>query len=211
MTNQMGRRRVLSVAGGTVVALAGCVEFGSDGDVSGTETGPTETTTTGRLDDADEWTGSSTTPPSTDPEATRTTFDAPGTTTGATEDDGELDLREANVVEVAFDRQDGRIRFDVTLYHDDDGEAEYANWWQVETLDGKRLGRRELLHAHSTAPFTRSETVDVPEGVTCVVVRGHDQTHGYGGQAAIVNLESGATRLVRQGAERRSFDPSACP
>jgi hypothetical protein len=128
-----------------------------------------------------------------------------------TEGDEGLDLREANVVEVAFDRGDGTVRFDVTLYHDDDGEAEYANWWQVETLDGDRLGRRELLHAHSTAPFTRSETIEIPDGVTCVVIRGHDQIHGYGGQTALVNLESGKTILVRQGAERRSFDASACP
>ena len=97
-------------------------------------------------------------------------------------DTPELDLREANVVEVAFDgAPGGDVRFDVTLFHDDDGEDGYADWWQVESLDGTRLGRRELLHAHSTAPFTRSATVAVPADVPCVVVRGHDQTHGYGG------------------------------
>ena len=69
------------------------------------------------------------------------------------------------------------------------GDDGYANWWQVERLDGSRLGRRDLLHAHSQQPFTRSETIDVPDDVTCVVVRGHDQTHEYGGVAMLVKRD----------------------
>jgi hypothetical protein len=134
------------------------------------------------------------------------------TTGGDTTPTPELDLREANVVGVEFEAADGGIYdFHVTLYHDDDGEDGYANWWQVESLAGDRLGRRTLLHAHSTAPFTRSETVDVPGGTTCVVVRGHDQTHGYGGQAMLVNLDTGATRRHAQGSEPLAFGESDCP
>ena len=118
----------------------------------------------------------------------------------------ELDLSEANVVGVEFEERDGAQQFDVTLHHDDDGEDGYANWWQVETTDGERLGRRELLHAHGTREFTRSETVSVPESVTRVVVRGHDQTHGYGGQAMVVDLTTDQTRAVRQGEERRAIE-----
>ena len=99
----------------------------------------------------------------------------------------------------------------MTLFHDDDGEDGYANWWQVETLDGERLGRRELVHPHSTAPFTRSATIDVPGDVACVVVRGHDQTHGYGGRAVLVDVGTGATSAVRQGPEPRAFGPADCP
>ncbi|NIX25629.1 MAG: hypothetical protein GWN07_39830, partial [Actinobacteria bacterium] len=127
-------------------------------------------------------------------------------------DTPELDLREANVVEVAFDgAPGGDVRFDVTLFHDDDGEDGYADWWQVEAIEGERLGRRELLHAHSTAPFTRSTTVAVPAEVTCVVVRGHDQTHGYGGRAMLVNLDRGASKGVEQGPEPRTFTAADCP
>jgi hypothetical protein len=125
--------------------------------------------------------------------------------------DGELDLREANVVAVSVEERGTAYRFDVTLHHDDDGEPGYANWWQVERLDGRRLGRRDLLHPHSRQPFTRSETVEIPSEVNCVVVRGHDQTHGYGGQAALVTLDSGATRIVEQGTETASFDADDCP
>jgi len=123
-----------------------------------------------------------------------------------------LDLREANVTEVTVEATDeGDYRFGVTLYHDDDGEDGYANWWQVETLNGERLGRRDLRHAHSTQPFTRSDTISVPDGVSCVVVRGHDQLHGYGGQALAVALPAGETSAVRQGSDRRAVDTSDCP
>jgi hypothetical protein len=125
--------------------------------------------------------------------------------------DVDLDLREANVVDVAVESTDAGYAFDVTLHHDDEGEEGYANWWQVERLDGTRIGRRELLHAHAEQPFTRSETVEVPDGVTCVVVRGHDETHGYGGVAAAVDLDAGSVRRVDQGPDPRAFDASDCP
>jgi hypothetical protein len=122
-----------------------------------------------------------------------------------------LDLREANVVGVSVEQQNGEFRFRVTLHHDDDGERGYANWWQVEDLDGTQLGRRDLLHAHDRQPFTRSATVAIPAGVTCVVVRGHDETHGYGGQAMAVDVATGRTRTIDQGSEPRSIETSACP
>ena len=122
-----------------------------------------------------------------------------------------LDRREANVVGVSVERREGTHRFDVTLHHDDDGEEGYANWWQIERLDGSRLGRRDLLHAHSQQPFTRSESVEIPETVGCVVVRGHDQTHGYGGRVILLNLDSGECRTVDQGSDVRLFDAGDCP
>lgn len=129
----------------------------------------------------------------------------PATGGAETASRSDLDLREANVVAVAVERTGGDYRFEVTLLHDDDGEEGYADWWQVETRNGERLGRRELLHAHGTREFTRSTTVSVPDAVPDVVVRGHDQTHGYGGQAMIVTLQTGETEAVRQGADPQSF------
>jgi hypothetical protein len=118
----------------------------------------------------------------------------------------ELDAREANVTAVSFEMLDeGRYRFDVALFHDDTGEEGYANWWQVETLGGELLGRRELLHAHSRQPFTRSETINIPDGTNRLVIRGHDQTHEYGGQAAILNLSSGELLWYEQGPEPMDF------
>jgi hypothetical protein len=195
------RRRFLGGLAGTAAlgSLAGCGESSespatpehTDG-ASGADGG------TGAADDSGEAADDS----------TETTDDTSETADGS---ESELDLREANVVDVAFDSGGGTYGFDVTLHHDDDGEEGYANWWQVERLDGAQLGRRELLHAHSRQPFTRSATIEVPQDVGCVVVRGHDQTHGYGGRAMLVDLEAGATRTVSQGPERQAFDESDCP
>mgnify|MGYP002761283117 FL=1 len=124
----------------------------------------------------------------------------------------ELDLREANVVSIGIDDSDGASTFTVGLHHDDAGEDGYADWWQVETLDGTQLSRRDLLHAHeNNQPFERSETIEIPDDVTCVVVRGHDQTHGYGGRAVVVNLDSGEQNAISQGSERQTVSESDCP
>ena len=128
-----------------------------------------------------------------------------GASTPAAAGSGDVDIREANVMGVAWESTGDRFRFDVTLYHDDDGEDGYADHWQVETLDGERLGRRTLAHPHGTRRFTRSADVTVPSGVETVVVRGHDQTHGYGGRAVLVSLGNGTARAVDQGREPRAF------
>jgi hypothetical protein len=122
----------------------------------------------------------------------------------------DFDLREANVLAVEVEARNDGHRFAVTLRHNDDDEDGYANWWVVEALDGTELGRRDLLHAHGNEPFTRSATVDL-RGESCVVVRGHDQTHGYGGRAAVVAVETGDVRFVDQGAERRAIMAGTCP
>ncbi|RJX44135.1 hypothetical protein DM826_03405 [Halonotius aquaticus] len=127
------------------------------------------------------------------------------------DDDSELDLREANVVSVVVDDSGGASTFTVGLHHDDAGEEGYADWWQVETLDGTQLGRRDLTHPHDEQPFERSEPIEIPDDVTCVVVRGHDQTHGYGGRAVVVNLDSGGQNAIQQGSERQAVSESDCP
>jgi hypothetical protein len=191
------RRRVLaSVATAGVAGVAGCLtgDDGTEADGDGTDGSGGG----GEPDDAG-------------------TVDETGSDEGTTGSDGgatsadDLDLREANVVGVDLASGSDGTRFSVTLVHDDEGEDGYANWWAVETRDGEELGRRDLAHAHGTREFTRSETVSVPAEVDCVVVRGHDQTHEYGGQAAVVSTGSGATRFVRQGGDRASFADADCP
>ncbi|WP_254830087.1 hypothetical protein [Haloglomus salinum] len=205
----MNRREALSRAllvgtAGGLVTLAGCSTDGGSGgdgsDAGGTDDGEGEDGPGGGGDEDEGM------PDSADP--TPTQGDSP--TQSAT--DGGLDLREANVTGVTVEQQSGRaFRFDVTLYHDDDGEDGYANWWQIETRDGERLGQRELLHAHGTREFTRSETIEVPESHDCVVVRGHDEVHEYGGQAALVRVSTGEVRFVNQGPDRMSQADEDCP
>ncbi|PSP77850.1 hypothetical protein BRC81_09225 [Halobacteriales archaeon QS_1_68_20] len=194
------RRRALAVAAALAGGLAGCTGAGDD------ESPPPTEEPTGTPDDG--------TPTATPADEPPTDEETPTETPPSEETPSEdLDLREANVtqVEVAEAESDGEYQFRVTLYHDDDGEDGYADWWQVETLDGERLGRRELTHPHGTGEYAHAELVSVPEDVTCVVVRGHDQTHSYGGQAMLVTVDSGATRAVDQGSEPASFADATCP
>jgi hypothetical protein len=189
----LSRRDLLAL--GALVGLAGCT--GDDG-------GATDSTTVGSAGSTS--TGADARRTSTGADARPTVTDA-----GPAGQTDEPDLREANVVGTTVERSDGSVTFEVTLYHDDDGEDGYADWWQVESLAGERLGRRDLTHPHSTAPFTRSGTFELPESVSCVVVRGHDQTHEYGGQAVLVNLDTGAMSTVDQGSEPRPFTDRDCP
>jgi hypothetical protein len=80
-----------------------------------------------------------------------------------------------------------------------------ADWWQVETLDGEQLGRREFDSPRSDTQFTTSKTVGV-EDESAVVVRGHHAEAGYGGQVILLDMESGSIDVARQGAERESFE-----
>lgn len=193
------------IASTLVSALAGCAggdesSDGTDAEAVSPSGDPAQPTRTrGAVQTAEP---SSSRPPVRTVTATPT---AVGTASARTTVTLDLDLREANVMAVSFERENGEVSFDVTLYHDDDGESGYANWWQVETLAGDRIGRRELAHAHGTREFTRSDRLDIPDGTVWVMVRGHDQEHGYGGRAMLVNLENGENRVAFQGADPDSF------
>ena len=79
--------------------------------------------------------------------------------------------------------------FVVTVQHDDQDPAHWADWWRVRTTEGTELGRRILLHSHvGEQPFTREGEVRVPQGVQRVIVEAHDQVHGLGGKALTVDL-----------------------
>jgi hypothetical protein len=100
---------------------------------------------------------------------------------------------EADVVGVEV-RSDGAgtYTFDVTVKHADTGWDHYADAWEVLTPDGKTvLGTRTLFHPHVTEqPFTRSLSgVQIPAGVTEVIVRAHDKVHGSGGKEMRVTVQ----------------------
>ncbi|MCK5646752.1 MAG: hypothetical protein KAH97_08220 [Anaerolineales bacterium] len=112
-----------------------------------------------------------------------------------------LDMREANVLGVTFERvNEQNYKFDVTLVHDDDGESpNFADAWQVEDLSGNILGVRILLHSHGNLPFTRSEIIPIPDDISIVIVRGRDMLHGHGGQSMEVNLIMGGVEAFVEG------------
>lgn len=96
----------------------------------------------------------------------------------------------AQVVKAEARQSGGTWRFDVTVLHNDTGWEDYADKWDVMTPDGEILGTRVLLHPHETEqPFTRSLSgVTIPDGLTRVVIRAHDNVNGYSGNEYVLEL-----------------------
>jgi hypothetical protein len=93
---------------------------------------------------------------------------------------GQTEADEARVVEVrALPNGDGTFDFEVTLSHPDTGWDHYVDRWDVVGPDGKLLGKRVLYHPHvNEQPFTRSQRVRIPVGVTQVSIRTHCKRDG---------------------------------
>lgn len=113
-----------------------------------------------------------------------------------------LDYAQVTFVEVTVGA-DGRLRFEVTVRHDDEGWDHYADAWEVvDPATLEVLGTRELLHPHvNEQPFTRSlGGVVVPDGVRHVVVRARCNVHGFGGREIRVDLaaDEGPGFVVRR-------------
>jgi len=96
----------------------------------------------------------------------------------------------ADVLKVAARQTDAeQWIFVVTVQHDDQDPAHWADWWRVRTVEGTELGRRILLHSHvGEQPFAREGEVRIPHGVKHVVVEAHDKVHGLGGKTLTVDL-----------------------
>lgn len=78
---------------------------------------------------------------------------------------------------------EGRYRIDATVLHADTGWDHYANRWDVLGPDGEVLGVRELAHPHENEqPFTRSLTLEIPDGIKTVTLQANDSVHGLGGK-----------------------------
>ena len=74
-------------------------------------------------------------------------------------------------------------RFNVTLSSEYDTPKRYADAWRVLDENDNQLGIRILGHDHAgEQPFTRSQTIEVPEGITALSVEGRDKSNGWSGQ-----------------------------
>ena len=91
---------------------------------------------------------------------------------------------QADVIAVQASGSPGAYQFNVGIRSPDKGCAQYADWWEVVSTDGKLLYRRVLLHSHvDEQPFTRSGGPVPIQPDTVVWVRAHMNTGGYGGAA----------------------------
>ncbi len=84
---------------------------------------------------------------------------------------------EADVITAKVEHAGGDFyRFSVTLQHDDESWKNFAKAWEVLDLDGNVLGARVLLHPHiNEQPFTRSQTISIPENINQVTIRADTQ------------------------------------
>lgn len=96
---------------------------------------------------------------------------------------------EADVVDVQVSGSGGSYNFSVTVRHADEGWEHFANRWEVVGQDGTVYGTRVLAHPHvNEQPFTRSGSINIPLGVSTVIVRANDSVHGLGGKEIVVPL-----------------------
>jgi hypothetical protein len=98
----------------------------------------------------------------------------------------------ADVLSVEVSGNPQAYTFLVQVSSPDTGCQQYADWWEVVSLDGKLLYRRILLHSHAgEQPFTRSGGPVPIQADTQVWVRAHMNTGGYGGQVMKGSPNSG--------------------
>jgi hypothetical protein len=103
----------------------------------------------------------------------------------------------ADVIAVQASGQPGAYQFNVGIRSLDKGCAQYANWWEVVSTDGKLLYRRVLMHSHvDEQPFTRSGGPVPVQPDTLVWVRAHMNTGGYGGAAFKGSVKTGFKQAV---------------
>jgi hypothetical protein len=84
-------------------------------------------------------------------------------------------------------------RVAVTLSSPYDTPARYADAIRVRSTDATTIyGILKLGHDHATEqPFTRTLTgLQIPTGVTTVIVEGHDHVNGWGGRTLTVQVTS---------------------
>lgn len=106
--------------------------------------------------------------------------------------DPEVDVEAAAITGVSTSGNDGAYTFSVEITSLDEGCNQYANWWEIVTLDGGLVYRRILGHSHvNEQPFTRSGgPVSLPADQE-VWVRVHMNNTGYSLQAYKGSVSNG--------------------
>ena len=102
---------------------------------------------------------------------------------------GQTYAGDVEIVKTRFEYRAGSWYVNTTLRHGDTGWSHYADAWRVVTEEGEDLGTRTLFHPHEQEqPFTRSHTVQIPQGTNIVYVEAHDKVHGWNKKRVKVDL-----------------------
>ncbi len=86
----------------------------------------------------------------------------------------------AEVIDVVVSGEENAYIFSVTIKSPDTGCDQYADWWEVLSMNGELKFRRILAHSHvDEQPFARSGGPIEILGETEVYVRAHMNNTGY--------------------------------
>jgi hypothetical protein len=117
----------------------------------------------------------------------------------------------ADVVGVEAGGRPLAYAFAVGVASADTGCEQYADWWEVVSLEGDLIYRRVLTHSHvAEQPFVRSGGPVPVSADTVVWVRAHMHPTGYGGRALRGSVAAGfeaAAPLAGFAAELAELEP----
>ena len=109
--------------------------------------------------------------------------------------------RFADVIDISVNGNENNYRFEVTISSPDTGCEQYADYWEVVTMEGELIYRRILAHSHvNEQPFTRSGGPVQISADQEVWIRAHMNTSSYGGKVFKGSVSSGFEESTLGGA-----------
>ena len=111
---------------------------------------------------------------------------------------------QAVVIDVKVTGNEANYTFSVQLKSPDLGCDQYADWWEVFSLDTTLIYRRILGHSHvNEQPFTRSGGPVKIQSNENIYIRGHMNNFGYGSLVFKGSVDNG----FKQDTIEKSFGP----